>query len=381
MALLAALALTVGGTILAVDAGPAQAHGAMMKPGSRNYLCWQDALTSTGALSPTNAACAAAINKAGPSIIYNWFGDLRSNAGGRNEGYLPDGQLCSGGSPASDAPYDFSGYNLARSDWPLTHVTSGASFNWWYSNWAAHPGTWKMWVTKNGFDPSKALSWSDLDSTPFLQVTNPPQSGAVGTNDGHYYWTGNLPSGKSGQHVIFSQWIRSDSQENFFNCTDVVFDGGSGQVTGIRGSGGSTSTTTTQRQTTTTTTTTRQGGGGTTTTTRPTTTTRTTTTSQSGGGSGTCSASFSAPNPWSSGFVGTVTVTAGSSALSSWKVTVNLPSGAAVSNSWSATQSGTSGAVTFSNAAYNGALGAGASTSFGFQGTGSPSGTTVSCST
>ncbi len=33
------------------------------------------------------------------------------------------------------------------------------------------------------------------------------------------------------------QWVRSDSQENFFSCSDVVFDGGNGEVTGIRGSG------------------------------------------------------------------------------------------------------------------------------------------------
>ncbi|CAM5681358.1 Chitin-binding protein OS=Streptomyces tendae OX=1932 GN=F3L20_17570 PE=4 SV=1 [Streptomyces tendae] len=30
------------------------------------------------------------------------------------------------------------------------------------------------------------------------------------------------------------QWVRSDSQENFFSCSDVVFDGGNGEVTGIR---------------------------------------------------------------------------------------------------------------------------------------------------
>jgi chitin-binding protein len=398
LALLTALALAVTGAVVTIEAGSAQAHGAMMQPGSRQYLCWKDAVGATGAIAPTNPACAAAIAKSGPNMIYNWFGDLRSNAGGRNEGYLPDGQVCSGGSPASDAPYDFSGYNLPRSDWPITHLTSGASFNWTYNDWAKHPGTFKMWVTKNGYDPNTSLSWSDLDAGPFLSVTDPPANGGPGTNDGNYYWTANLPSGKTGHHIIFSQWVRSDSQENFFTCSDVVFDGGHGEVSmgGLGSGGGSTTTTTTAGGTTTTTRATTTTTRATTTTTRATTTTtratitttratttttRPTTTTGSGGGTGACTASFSAPNPWSGGFVATVTVTAGSTALSNWKVTVNLPSGAAVSNSWSATQSGTSGTVTFANAAYNGTLGAGASTSFGFQGTGSPSGTTVSCST
>ncbi|BCY12757.1 endo-1,4-beta-xylanase [Actinoplanes sp. L3-i22] len=90
---------------------------------------------------------------------------------------------------------------------------------------------------------------------------------------------------------------------------------------------------------------------------------------------GACTATFS-NNAWTGGFVTTVTVKAGSSALTGWKVGITLPSGAAITNSWSTTASGSSGAVTFANVGYNGAVAAGASTSFGFQGTGSaPSGT------
>ena len=136
-------------------------------------------------------------------------------------------------------------------------------------------------------------------------------------------------------------------------------------------------TTTTTRPTTSTTTTTRP----TTTTTRPstttTTTTSTTTTSRTGGTGG-CTAAFSAPNPWSGGFVASVTVTAGS-ALTGWKVTLTLPSGVSVQNGWNGQFTGSSGTVVVGNAAYNGSLGAGGTTSFGFQGTGSPSGITAAC--
>jgi endo-1,4-beta-xylanase len=90
---------------------------------------------------------------------------------------------------------------------------------------------------------------------------------------------------------------------------------------------------------------------------------------------GGCSATVSL-NQWNGGFVATVTVTAGSSAVNGWTVGLTLPAGAAVTNSWSATGSGTSGSVSYTNVAYNGAIAAGRNTQFGFQGTGTgPSGT------
>jgi hypothetical protein len=57
-------------------------------------------------------------------------------------------------------------------------------------------------------------------------VKDPPQEGRVATEDGHYYWTAKLPANKTGRHIIYSLWVRSDSTENFYGCSDVVFDGG-----------------------------------------------------------------------------------------------------------------------------------------------------------
>jgi endoglucanase len=132
-------------------------------------------------------------------------------------------------------------------------------------------------------------------------------------------------------------------------------------------------TTTTTRPVTTTTTT--RGVTTTTTTTRA----NTTTTTTGGGTTGACSIALDTSNNWAGGFVAQAKVTAGSKAITSWKVTVVLPSGAAVTNSWSAVQTGTSGTVTFASQAYNGALPAGGSTSFGFQGTGPIAGITATC--
>jgi endo-1,4-beta-xylanase len=109
----------------------------------------------------------------------------------------------------------------------------------------------------------------------------------------------------------------------------------------------------------------------------PTTTTTTTTTTSNNPGPGGCTASVSL-NEWNGGFVATVKVTAGSSALTGWRVATTLSNGT-VTNSWSAGRSGNSGAITWSNVDYNAAVPAGGSTEFGFQGTGNASGLNPSC--
>ncbi|MEV0777693.1 lytic polysaccharide monooxygenase [Streptomyces sp. NPDC050433] len=208
---------------------PASAHGVSIMPGSRTNLCYKDLLQNGSTQMPSNPACADAVRQTGTTPLYNWFAVLDSNAGGRGAGYVPDGKLCSAG---DRSPYNFSAYNAVRTDWPKTHLTSGANIQLKYSNWAAHPGKFEVYLTKSGWSPTKALAWGDLEH--LQTVTNPPQNGGVGTEGGHYYWNLQLPQ-RSGQHMLFVQWIRSDSQENFFSCSDVVFDGGSGEVTGLAG--------------------------------------------------------------------------------------------------------------------------------------------------
>lgn len=207
---------------------PASGHGVAMEPGSRTYLCYLDGLSGTGEMDPTNPACAAAVDQSGATPLYNWFAVLDSNAGGRGEGYVPDGTLCSAG---DKSPYDFSAYNAARDDWPKTHLTAGSTIQLKYSNWAAHPGDFRVYVTKNGWTSTTPLAWQDLEL--IETVTDPPQEGSPGQNGGHYYWDVTLPADRAGDAMIFIQWVRSDSQENFFSCSDVVFDGGQGEVTGM----------------------------------------------------------------------------------------------------------------------------------------------------
>ncbi|HEU5425747.1 MAG TPA: cellulose binding domain-containing protein [Actinocrinis sp.] len=88
--------------------------------------------------------------------------------------------------------------------------------------------------------------------------------------------------------------------------------------------------------------------------------------SSSPGNSG-CTAAYQVTSQWGGGFQGTVTVTNSSAAASSaWTVSFTFANGQQVTQSWNTTLSQSGATVTAHNAAYNGSLAAGASTSFGF---------------
>ncbi|QQN78332.1 lytic polysaccharide monooxygenase [Streptomyces sp. XC 2026] len=222
--LLAVLGAAVLGLVAALIPSPASAHGSTTLPGARTYLCYLDLQRNSSTQMPTNPACAAAVQATGTGPLYNWFAVLDSNGAGRTSGYIPDGQLCSGG---NRGPFNFSSYDAVRSDWPVTHLTSGQNIELRHSNWAHHPGQFNVYITKQGWNGG-ALGWGDLEQ--INSVTNPPQRGSVGSDDGHYYWNVQLPQ-RTGTHMLYVHWIRSDSQENFYSCSDIVFDGGNGQVT------------------------------------------------------------------------------------------------------------------------------------------------------
>lgn len=102
--------------------------------------------------------------------------------------------------------------------------------------------------------------------------------------------------------------------------------------------------------------------------------------SQSGlGEPGTCSASASTASRWATGFIVTVTVTAGGSAISGWKVTLQLAEGTGVGSVWNGQRVGDGDSVEVVDAPHNGDLAAGASTSFGFQATGADDAVTATC--
>ncbi|MEO3744770.1 CotH kinase family protein [Plantactinospora sp. B5E13] len=94
-----------------------------------------------------------------------------------------------------------------------------------------------------------------------------------------------------------------------------------------------------------------------------------------------CTATYSVTSQWQGGFQGDVRVTAGPAAINGWRVAWTFGNGQTVSQAWNATVTSSGSAVTATNAAHNGALGASASTTFGFIGswTGTNSLPTLTC--
>jgi len=99
-----------------------------------------------------------------------------------------------------------------------------------------------------------------------------------------------------------------------------------------------------------------------------------------GGGSG-CSASYTPVTDWQGGFQATVTVkNNGSGTINGWTVRMTLAGGQTITQLWNGVNTGNSGSVSVKNAPYNGQLGGGGSTTFGYTGSGSPgTPTSVSC--
>ncbi|MEU6285305.1 cellulose binding domain-containing protein [Streptomyces sp. NPDC047028] len=87
-------------------------------------------------------------------------------------------------------------------------------------------------------------------------------------------------------------------------------------------------------------------------------------TPQAAGATG-CSADMKITKSWPGGFTADVTVHNGGAAVRGWKTSWTWPDGLTVSDSWRTVLSRSGNTVTASNAPYNGALAASASTTFG----------------
>ncbi|WP_416963374.1 lytic polysaccharide monooxygenase auxiliary activity family 9 protein [Streptomyces sp. Agncl-13] len=206
--------------LTALAATPAAAHGSMGDPVSRVAQCYAE-----GPENPRSDACRAAVTAGGTQALYDWNGIRIGDANGQHQTLIPDGRLCSANSE------EFKGLDLARADWPATSVSSG-SYTFKYRVTAPHKGTFKVYITKSGYDPAQPLAWADLDlDHPVATSTDPVATG------GFYTFSGTLPQ-RSGKQLLYAIWQRSDSPEAFYSCSDVSFGGGgSGSGTGANGGG------------------------------------------------------------------------------------------------------------------------------------------------
>lgn len=198
----------------------AAAHGALENPVSRAAACGPE-----GGDDATSEACEAAVARSSPNALDAWDTLRVPGVGGRDREVIPDGRLCSAGLPR------FRGLDLPRGDWPATSLPAGVAYDFAYRATIPHKGTFRLYVTKDGYRPTRPLTWSSLEPEPFLEVTDPKLTG------GAYRMKGKLPSGKTGRHLIYTVWQNSDTPDTYYSCSDVVFATTGGAGTDDRTSG------------------------------------------------------------------------------------------------------------------------------------------------
>ena len=325
----------------------AYAHGAMQSPATRTYACYVDGLTSSHEIKPKNPACAEAVAVGGTQPLYDWYGVLRSDGAGRTRGFIPDGQICSGGNPK------YAAYDAPRADWPVTRVQPGQNFDFVYGAWVPHPGGFRLYITKDGFDPTKPLTWDDFEEEPFFEANPQPP-----LDNGAYRWTTRLPN-KTGRHIIYSVWFRSDSQETFYNCSDVDFGGTPASPSPSASPVSSPSPS-------------------------PVSSPSPSPSPSPSGGAGTpsCTASIRVTNSWSGGYQAEVTITnTGTTPLNDWYVQWMFPPGHTITQAWNGTsmQNGPSAMIHAPSWKPNLAPGESATAGFLGSGSGTPTFSDVRC--
>ncbi|MFD5424341.1 lytic polysaccharide monooxygenase [Streptomyces sp. NPDC127084] len=202
-----ALAALIGGAssvLVAVCATPAGAHGAPTDPASRVVAC------GPRGDHARSAACVAAVRAGGATAFEKWDNLRVADVAGRDRRMIPDRQLCSAGIDL------YKGLDAARDDWPATALKAGAPFTLTYASTIPHRGTFRVFLTRESYDPSTPLSWDDLEREPVASATDPE------LRDGVYRVRGTLPEGREGRHLLYTVWQNSDTPDTYYSCSDVV---------------------------------------------------------------------------------------------------------------------------------------------------------------
>lgn len=188
----------------ALAAGTANAHGTMGNPVSRIAACHQE-----GPENPQSDVCRRLVAENGTQPLYDWNEVNIPNADGRHREIIPDGRLCSAGRDK------YSGLDNPG-EWRSTGLPSGGTFTFEYVVTAPHAGFIDFYVTTDDWNPNTPLTWDELEPEPFARLDQPAAS------DGRYTLTAQLPR-KSGHHLVYTIWQRTDSPEAFYTCSDVEF--------------------------------------------------------------------------------------------------------------------------------------------------------------
>ena len=322
----------VASAATAIMASSASAHGAVADPVTRAYDCSQRYQSPSDPGLANDPMCAQAF-RADPNAIYNWNGLFREGLAGRHQASIPDGTLCSGGNAQGGryAALDVPG------NWNATSKPN--NFTLRINDPSSHGADYlRVYITRQGFNPlTQRLTWGDLEL-----VTETGRQPTTGT------YTASVNAGsRTGRHIVYTIWQASHLDQSYYACSDVVFGGGG------TGPGPNPSTPTSSSP-------------------RP--SASASSSPAPNPGTGACTATVRVASSWQGGYQAEVSVRAGTAAIRGWRVSFT----GTVQQGWGATFSGSGTSAVATNAAYNGALAANGTASFGFIGTGTAP-TTATC--
>ena len=184
-----------------------EAHGTVTYPASRIWTCFQE-----GPDSPESAGCIAAVAESGSAPFYDWNEVALIQAGGRHRELIPDGQLASAGRDK------YSGLNLRGSDWVVTPVSPGPLTVTWTISAPHRTLYYRVYITNASYTPDQPLTWDNLELLTETAPRDPARTDNIDVV---------LPQ-RTGRHVLYSVWQRSDTPEAFYSTSDIDFGDGSG---------------------------------------------------------------------------------------------------------------------------------------------------------
>jgi predicted carbohydrate-binding protein with CBM5 and CBM33 domain len=188
-----ALAVVAAAALTLATATPAFSHGYTTSPPSRSYRCAQQQVSGCGSIQyePQSVEGPKGFPQAGPA----------------------DGHICSA-NHSEFAPLD----DPRGGTWPAASMTSGVSYGFTWTFTAIHAtSSFRYFITRSGYDPTKPLTRSALEPQPFLQVNY-----AGGRPPNPVTHQGTLPS-RHGRQLILAVWDIADTANAFYSCADVVF--------------------------------------------------------------------------------------------------------------------------------------------------------------
>lgn len=208
------------------------AHGLMESPASRNWICGAttkpDQVTNGNAQTPICGEAFAVNEIAGYSFM-----SVLTHAQGRSVVTPLPANVCSFGSETwagAVTPWDM------PIDWPTNPMSSGLQTITWNISWGPHfddTAEFRYWITKSDFQFSKtkALSWTDFETTPFCVLnyedsTPTANPNVISDKAAQKFHTKCTVPARSGHHVIYGEWGRKPpTYERFHGCIDAAFGG------------------------------------------------------------------------------------------------------------------------------------------------------------